>query len=50
MRLEKQRQSKNAHFPYFEEHGTDGLTVWGIDGQMDGPSYRDARTHLKKNM
>ena len=26
---------------------TDGWTEGWMDGQMDAPSYRDARTHLK---
>ena len=42
---------KNLHFfDKKKNYGpTDGLTDGRIDGWTDGPSYKDARTHLKTN-
>ena len=36
------------HFSTFHESVTDGRTDGPTDGRTDRPSYRDARTHLKR--
>ena len=40
---------KRLIFIVFDKSMTDGRTNWQTDGRTDRPSFRDARTHLKKS-
>ena len=45
----KQARAANKMRPKWFQLDANGHTDTRTDGRTDGPSYRDARTHLKNN-